>query len=470
MFTFHHCIVDQWSVRLFFQELASAYRVIDRSDWRHRCRNLPVQYADYASWQRRRLTGERRQRSADYWRVQLADLALGSSSFPRTGRGPSGRAAAGAVHEFRLDGPAVTTLRRLAREESTTLFTLLLAGFRSGSVAIPDRPTFVVVTPVADRERPEVQSMIGYFLNTVPIRVRLDTGASFRETLRHVTPDAPALQSHMPTCRLNRSSNWRGTVARAETRRSTRSCLCCSKSVSSSLKLDPARGRPLRVHTATAQVPISRSTSAHKRRVGVPLGVCHRSVQPRSRGPDGRSSDRAIARRSPRDPDDADRPAERDTTQQERQSDLSGMEPYRQATILANVCVHELFEEQVARTPDAVAVEFGGQSMSYQELNQRADRLHASLACHGGWAGGACGPVVERSFERIIGLLGILKAGGAIWAGEEDLPGERLRHAARACTDRECCWFARMDAERAWRIGMTGSTDRPAKYCHGRCD
>ena len=184
LFTLHHSIIDQWSMRLFFRELAIICRGRELTDPAS-LPDLPVQYADYACWQREKLTGEPLRRLRDYWKVQLADFPP-RLELPTDRRRPPRPSGQGAIHEFRLEGPVIATLRELARAETSTLFNLTLAAFQVWLFRITGQPDVVVATPMASRERPEVQNVIGYFLNTLPIRTRLDRNASFREALRQV--------------------------------------------------------------------------------------------------------------------------------------------------------------------------------------------------------------------------------------------------------------------------------------------
>ena len=167
-FTFHHSIVDEWSMRLFFRELEQIYA----ADGPAALPELPVQYADYAVWQRRRLTGELLERQRRYWREQLRDLppALELPTDKPRKLQPSG---CGAIHYFQIAGPVVIGLRKLAREEGTTLFTVMLAAYYVWLHRYTGQTDLIVGTPAANRDRSEVQALLGHFLNPLPIRTRL---------------------------------------------------------------------------------------------------------------------------------------------------------------------------------------------------------------------------------------------------------------------------------------------------------
>src|SRR5205823_1337864 len=192
--TFHHSIVDEWSLRLFLQEWERLYAADGRLEMAG-LPELPLQYADYAVWQKQRLTGELLEQQRSYWTEQLQELPP-PLELPTDMSRPVRLSGRGAVHEFRLTVPVVARLRELAREEGMTLFTVLLTAFQVWLYRYIGQTDVVVGTPVANRERPEVQSLLGLFLNTLPIRVRLDGSSSFRQVLRQVRESLMGAFSH----------------------------------------------------------------------------------------------------------------------------------------------------------------------------------------------------------------------------------------------------------------------------------
>ncbi|MHB8974193.1 MAG: condensation domain-containing protein [Pirellulaceae bacterium] len=183
--TFHHAVVDEWSLRLFFQELEQLYGV-GGSEVAAGLPELPVQYADFSAWQRNRLArGDVRERQRAYWTNQLCPpppaltLPTELSRPPR----PSGR---GAVYRFQLSEELVRSLRQLARQAGTSLFTLMLATFQVWLHRFTGEEDIVVGAPVSNREPAEVQSLMGCFLNTLPLRTRITGLQSFREILVQV--------------------------------------------------------------------------------------------------------------------------------------------------------------------------------------------------------------------------------------------------------------------------------------------
>ena len=419
--TFHHSIVDEWSLRLFFQEWERLYAADGRLEVAG-LSELPLQYADYAVWQKQRLTGELLEQQRTYWTEQLQELPP-PLELPTDMSRPVRLSGRGAVHEFRLTVPVVARLRELAREEGTTLFTVLLTAFQVWLHRYTGQTDVVVGTPVANRERPEVQSLLGLFLNTLPIRVRLDGSSSFRQVLRQVRESLMGAFSHadLPFERM---------VEMAAKERAPghqplfQVMFVLLEEGLPAFQLDQAEVRPLRVETRTSkndltlfieavdetwacrfQYATDLFTAESTARMGHHLTELLRSI---TEDP-GKSI--SLLRLMP----EAERHqvlVEWNRTERDYPQDK---------------CVHQLFEEQVERTPEAVAVVFGVQSLTYRDLNERANRLAHNLRSLGVGPGELVGFNVERSFEMVIGLLGILKAGGAYWALEENLPEERLR-------------------------------------------
>ncbi len=171
-FTFHHGIVDEWSLRVFFQELTLLYAANGDAA----TTSLPplsLQFADYAAWQRQQLGSERLARQRAYWTEQLTALPPAlelPTDRPRPAR-PSGQ---GGVHRFQIPADVVARVRQLAHEEGTSLFTLMLATYQVWLHRYTGQDDLIVGTPVAHRDRTELQSLLGFFLNTLPIRTQLD--------------------------------------------------------------------------------------------------------------------------------------------------------------------------------------------------------------------------------------------------------------------------------------------------------
>ena len=422
--TFHHSIIDEWSLRLFSQELAALYSCgadLERAD----LPDLPIQYVDYSHWQRQRLTGNHREQLLSYWKNQLADLppALELPSDKIRPLQPTGQ---GARYEFPLDQQVVMGLRQLARDEEMTVFSVLLASFQVWLYRYTGQTDIIVGTPLADRERPEVQSLIGYFLNMLPIRSRLEAETSFREVLRQVHQTIWSAFSHadlpfeqMVELAVKQREPGRNPVYQVM-------FVLMEESIEK-LAFGDAIGRPLSAPTGTSKNDLTLDIQATGDQ-----WICRWEYATDLLSPDevARMADhftellRSIAK-------ETDAPIGRLKLmgQQERHRILVEWNQ-TQRDYPRDTCVHQLFEEQVQRTPLAVAVEFEDQSLTYGELNARANQLAHDLQKSGIGLETRVGICAERSFEMIIGLLAILKAGGTYVPLDPHYPAERLNFLA----------------------------------------
>ena len=419
-FTFHHSIVDEWSLRLFFQELERLY-ASDGQTERAGLRESPVQYADYAAWQRQRLTGEFLEQQRSYWMEQLRDLPP-ALELPTDGVRPPQLSGQGAIHEFHLSGSVVTQLRELARQERTTLFTVMLAAFQVWLHRYTGQTDVVVGTPITNRERPEIESMLGFFLNMLPIRARLDSNSSFRQVLRLVRESLLGAFSHadLPFETMVEMAVKERTLGHQPL---YQVMFVLLEEGLPTLQLDQTKARLLPVETRTSKNDLTLSieavgevwsfrfeyasdlfTAETVARMGGHLTELLRSIT--------EDPEKSISQL------DLMSEAERlrilvDWNQTEREYPR-------------DKCVHQLFEEQVERSPEAVAVVFEGQTLSYRELNKRSNRLAHHLRRMGVETGDLVGLCLERSLDLVIAVYAVMKAGAAYLPIDPAYPANRV--------------------------------------------
>ncbi|HSL82793.1 MAG TPA: condensation domain-containing protein, partial [Thermoanaerobaculia bacterium] len=201
LFAFHHVCGDGWSTGVLVRELSTFYGAFSRG-LPSPLPELPLQYADFARWQRSRLDGELLAGQAAYWREQL-DGAPEGVALPRDG-GPATGGGAGRKLGFEIDEDLVTSLRRLARAERATMFMVFLAGFQGLLHLASGQDDLVIGTDVANRNRVETEGLIGFFVNQLALRARFSPGLSFRGLLRQVRETALGAYAHqdMPFDRL----------------------------------------------------------------------------------------------------------------------------------------------------------------------------------------------------------------------------------------------------------------------------
>ena len=405
---------------------ASWRRFIPRWRWGapHHYPRCRFRYSDYAVWQREFLSGPLLDEQLEYWRQQLTDLPVLQMPTDRPRLAvPTFR---GAVHAIEIPDALLARLRTLAQSERATMFMVLFAGFQALLARYTGQEDIVVGVPIANRTRTELESLIGFFVNTLVFRTDASGNPTVRELLRRVRSVALGAYAHqdLPFEKL---------VEELQPRRDlSRNPLC---QVMFQLFSATAGGGtpqdsppPLTVNRDTSKFDLT----VHVFEEGAGLSAKFEYSADLFDG----STIARLARHYRNvleafatDPEQhlwqvpCLAPAERrqilndwNATAREYPNDL---------------CFHELFEAQVERTPDAIAVEFEDSALTYQQLNQRANQLAAYLR------GLGVGPEVfvaialERSLNMVVAVLGVMKAGGAYVPLDADYPADRLAFMIR---------------------------------------
>ena len=194
LFTMHHIVSDGWSIGVLVREVAVLYQAYAAGK-ESPLPELPIQYADYAVWQRERLQGERLEQELSYWRQQLGG-ELSSLELPTDRARPAVQSYRGWHVQFALNEELTSGLRQLARREAATLFMTLLAAFQALLQRYSGQQEIVVGTPVAGREQPETEALIGFFVNPIVLRGDLSGNPTFTELLRRVREATLAAYAH----------------------------------------------------------------------------------------------------------------------------------------------------------------------------------------------------------------------------------------------------------------------------------
>ena len=189
----HHVVSDGWSLGVFWRELGALYEAFSRGE-PSPLAELPVQYADYALWQRRWLTGEVLEEQLGYWREQLA--GAGALELPTDHPRPAVRTHLGARQELVLPEPLTRALKELSRQEGTTLFMVLLGAFQALLSRYSGQEDVAVGSPIAGRNQAETEDLIGFFVNTLVMRTDLSGDPTFKELLGRVREVALGAYAH----------------------------------------------------------------------------------------------------------------------------------------------------------------------------------------------------------------------------------------------------------------------------------
>jgi natural product biosynthesis luciferase-like monooxygenase protein len=420
LITLHHIISDVWSMNVLVRELAALYAALlaGRSAVLPR---LPVQYRDFAHWQRSRLQGGHLESLRAFWVKQMAGcppLLQLPTDRPR----PASQSSRGA-REYLYVPPHLTQgLRALSQQLGASLFMTTLAVFKALLYRYTGQQDLAVGSPMTNRKSAEVEGLIGFFVDVVVLRTKLAGNLSFRELLARVRDTALAAYAHqdMPFSLLvdalgvKRDPSYNPVI---------QASFALLDGAQPALGLPGVTGHPIEVHNGTAKFDLTWDMwddggglrgsleynadlfdAATMARMAGHLSELIRGVV--------QEPDRAID----------ELPL---LTAAER---LELAARTGQALPPPEQCIHHLFEEQARRTPDALAVSEGERPYTYRELDERASLLARRLREAGVGPDVVVGLFVERSLEMVVGLLGILKAGGAYLPLDPDYPQQRLAY------------------------------------------
>ncbi|MBZ5521674.1 MAG: amino acid adenylation domain-containing protein, partial [Acidobacteriia bacterium] len=418
----HHIVCDGASLRVVVHELATMYEAFAHG----RPSPLPpleIQYADYAVWQRAWLQGEALEQQLGYWRGQLAGLE--PLDLPTDRLRPAVMSHQGAVVPFHLPAATVEGLRELGRRSDATLFMCVLAGLQVMLGRYAGQQDVAVGTPVANRSQ-GLDRLIGFFVNTLVLRTELGGNPSFAELLARVRRMALGAYQHqdVPFEKLVDELHLERDLSR-------------SPLVQVMLAFQPLPGRAMAFGNITFDFPI------------VDAGIAKFDLMLRvvnSNGDTSRDLEGFIEySQSLFEPSTAEGMAQhlRMVLEQmvampeQKVDELSLLTEAEREQVLVEWnrteadypqhCVHELFEQQAARTPNAPAVEHDGEQISYAALDRRANQLAHFLRKRGVGPEVTVGVCLHRGVELVVALMGVLKAGGAYVPLDPDYPRERLQ-------------------------------------------
>ncbi len=413
----HHIVFDGWSMGVLASELRLLYA--SRGD-ASGLPPLPIQFADYALWQQEQLAGDALKNQLKYWHDKLQGLEPLElpTDRPRPAR-PSHR---GGLVRFEVDAAQLAALKALAQRENATLFMVLLGAFQVLLMRYSRQQDLAVGVPIAGRNRPELQGLIGYFINTLVLRSDLSGNPGFTELLGRVRQTALDAFTHqeLPFDRVVAELSLQRDPSRNPL---YQVAFVLQNTPESRIALEGLR---------TRHVEMQRSTSIFDLMLSVTEtdGTLHGKFEYASDLFDATTITRlagnfqVLLAGIVADPGQsiASLPL---LSPAERQQILvhwnSTAQPYP-----LDQCLHELFEAQVARSPNSIAAVFDADTLTYTELNSRANRLAMQLRSLGVGPDVLVGVCMERSFELLVGLLAILKAGGAFLPLDPEYPAQRL--------------------------------------------
>ena len=419
--TMHHIISDGWSMGVLVREVAALYRAYLQGE-ESPLAELAIQYADYAVWQRQWLTGAVLDRQLSYWREQLGGT-LPVLELPTDRPRPLAQSFRGAHHLFTLPSALTDELKKLSRREGATLFMTLLAAWQALLSRYSGQGEIVVGTAIANRNRAEVEKLIGFFVNTLVIRTDLSEDPNFRELLRRVREVCLGAYAHqdIPFEKVVEELHPERSLSQAPL---FQVMFALQNAPMEELQLPGLSLRHVEDDTLTAKFDLFFSLAEAGGELKASLeysadlfdeNTVRRMAEHFQRMLEAVTLDATHSLASLPLLGDAER----------QQLLVSWNETER--AFPPDACIHHLFEERAAETPEAIAVEWADGQLSYRELNRQANQLAHYLRRRGIARGALIGIFMERSKEMLVGLLAALKAGGAYVPLDPSYPAERLK-------------------------------------------
>ncbi|NER91538.1 non-ribosomal peptide synthetase [Moorena sp. SIO3A2] len=421
--TLHHIASDGWSLTVLPKELSAIYTAT-LADQSSPLPPLPIQYADFAVWQKNYLQGETLSSQLNYWKQKLLDLP--QLQLPTDHPRPPVQTFNGAGIPINIPAALTSKVKQLTQKQGTTLFMTLLAVFKVLLSRYSGQESIAVGTPIANRNRSEIEGLIGFFVNSLVMYTDLGGDPSFTEILNRVKQTALEAYGHQDI-------PFEKLVEQLQPERSLSQnpLFQVMFAVQQSEILKPSFSLPnLEVgwyEGAVAEMTVRFDLELHLWPVGEEIkGFCAYntdlfSAETISRMLSHYQNLLSAAVETP------EGPISQLPLMTESELDQILVEWNNTKTDYpTDKCIHQLFEEQVEKTPDAVAVVFEQQKLTYSQLNSKANQLAHYLQKLGVSPETLVGICVERSVEMVVGLLAILKAGGAYVPLDPNYPTSRL--------------------------------------------
>ncbi|WP_149403133.1 condensation domain-containing protein, partial [Dictyobacter arantiisoli] len=421
LFTMHHIITDGWSNEIMINELTTLYRasITGRPST---LAPLPLQYADYAIWQRQWLQGEVMETQLAYWRNQLAassPLEL-STDHPR----PAMRTYRGASQTLQLSPEVSKGLQTLSRQQNVTLFMLLLATFQVLLMRYSGQDDISVGTPIANRQHAEIEGVMGFFVNTLVMRADLSDNPTFVQFLQHVRKVCLEAYSHQDL-------PFERVVEALETVRDlSRSPLFQVMFVLQSthpitVDLTDVQIQPLKIESAVSKFDLTLTVAETEQGLAGTLEYSTELFE-------AETIHRLLGHWK----------TVLEAVLQHPQTPICALPllTTNEYALMLNqwnatqhadpqpLCLHQRIEQQVQQTPDAIALVFEEQLLTYAELNRRANQLAHHLQQQGIGPEAVVSVCLERCPDMVIALLAILKTGGTYLPMDPAYPVQRLQY------------------------------------------
>ncbi len=437
----HHIISDGWSIGVLIKEIGALYTAYSYSYQNPLPVNgegagggvlpkLPIQYADFAHWQRQWLQGEILENQLSYWRQKLDNISL--LNLPTDRPRPAVQSYQGASQRLQLSKSLSEALETLSQQEGVSLFMTLLAAFKILLYRYTQQEDITIGSPIANRNRSEIEGLIGFFVNSLVLRTDLSGNPTFREVLQQVRSVALAAYAHQdlpfeklveelhPERHLNQNPLFQVVFA-------------VQNAPIAALELPELTLRPQHIDIKTTRFDLEfhlwerasgngfwvNSSEGISGLIVYNIDIFDDATISRMIGHYQNFLENLVTNLDKNI-------AELDILTEAEQEQLLFEWNNTQKDYPQDLCVHELFEKQVKQTPNAIALIYEQQKITYQELNIRSNQLAHYLQKIGISSEVLVGICVERSIDMVVGMLAVIKAGGAYLPLDPNYPSERL--------------------------------------------
>lgn len=420
MIAMHHIVSDAWSMNILVREIVALYEAYS-SGKEPDLPPLPVQYADFAVWQRNWLQGELLAEQLEYWKQQLGGSAP-VLELPADRPRPAVQTYNGANFVFAFSPVLSQSLRALCRKENVTLFMVLLAAFKIVLHRYTGQRDIIVGTPIANRQRKELEGLIGFFINTLAVRTTISGDLTFREHLQRVREAALGAYAHqdLPFEYLVEHFQSERSLSHSPL---VQVLFSFEKPLQQAIEIPGLAITMLEKENKAARFDLTFFATDCDPEI---IGTLEYNVDLFNKDTVERMAGHLLTVLTAAVANPSQQISELPLLTRHEQYEMLTAWNATDAPYPAQLCAHHLFETQVQRRPNATAVVFENQELSYAQLNTRANQVARFLAALGAGPGKIVGIFMERSPDLVVAVLGIAKSGAACLPLDPAYPKDRL--------------------------------------------
>ena len=417
----HHIISDGWSMGVFIRELSHNMKSLLIGETPV-LEHLPIQYADFAVWQRQWLESGERERQLIYWKEQLSG-APDFLNLPADSPRPPIQSYRGSRVRFTIPASLTLKINEMAKKKGVTLFMTLLSSFNVLLNKLTGEKDICVGTPIANRNRKEIEDLIGFFVNTLVLRTQIYNKQTFEDLLKEVKNTSLKAYDHqdMPFEKIVNELSPDRDMSYSPL---FQVMMVLQNEPMGNLNLGDVRITTFDIETKTSQFDLTLNLEEIKDKLE---GYMEYNSDIFKEDTISRIINYYMQVLETVSDNSEVKIADIELLDEKEKHKLLVEWNNTQANYPQDKCIHQLFEEQVAKTPDNIAIIFEDKQLTYSELNSRANQLAHTLSDKGVKSDSIVAVIADRSLEMAAGIIGVLKSGGAYLPIDPKLPEERIK-------------------------------------------